>query len=154
MFYNKHMSSKSFTHFCPVCRAPVKNHLHDSLTLKTHIQIVLITLFVSGLVHLIFGFEAALKSTVVYFIFWAIAEFLHWAQMRDRTKCRACGFDPILYRKDWRKARDQVESRLRGVVDQILNEQLKSKKVAQKTPGQNDAAAPKPANNPSSETRP
>jgi hypothetical protein len=142
-------------HFCPVCRAPTKSTLKDSLPLGIHIRVFSLTTFFVGLGYFFFEIEGAIKASVSYLPLWAISEFLHWAQMRERTKCRACGFDPILYRKDWRKARSLVEKNLQGVVDKLLNEQLKTQKTIQnEQKKKNDATVLKPSNKQAPENRP
>ena len=149
------MNPQKVSHFCPVCRAPAQSALVDSLSFRSHLQVFSLTSLVSGVAYLFFGIEGAVKASFSYLPMWAIAEFIHWTQMRERTKCRACGFDPILYRKDWRKARAQVETKLQGVVDKLLNEQLKSQKtIKAEAKKNNDATALNSSNKAAPENRP
>jgi hypothetical protein len=124
------------------------------LSFKTHSQIFLLAIFFSGLAYFAFGWEGAIKSSIVYLPLWAGAEFLHWVKMRQSTKCLACGFDPILYQKDWRKAREQVETKLRTVVDSILNQQIAEERARLKKLRENAATASKNKKNSNPETRP
>jgi len=40
------------------------------------------------------------------------AEWIQWLRVRDALRCRTCHFDPMLYRRDWKAARKQVEIRM------------------------------------------
>ncbi len=104
---------------CPVCRAPRRENLKDSIGSLKHFQIALITLAICGIGFLIDGFPLAAKCLLFYLPFWAVADFLHGIQMREATKCPACGFDPVLYKRDWKAARAEVEVRLQKIVDEL-----------------------------------
>ena len=39
--------------------------------------------------------------------------------MRQNVQCEVCDFDPILYKKDWRKARLQVETKMQGTFNKF-----------------------------------
>lgn len=109
---------------CPVCRAPRNEKLTDNISPYRHLQLLLITLAICGLGYLIGGLPLALKLVIVYLPFWAVADYFHGIQMRKATQCPTCNFDPVLYRRDWKAARDQVEARLQKVVDDLRAQHL------------------------------
>jgi hypothetical protein len=106
-------------YLCPVCRAPMNRDLSGHMPKMRHVQITLLTILASALCYLTLGVQAAAKSLLVYLPFWAIFEFLHWVQMRESLQCRVCDFDPMLYQKDWRKARLKVEGKMTKVHKEI-----------------------------------
>lgn len=106
-------------YFCPVCRAPRKANFQDELPIRIHLRIAASVAVVSSISYLISGFELAWRTAFLYLPLWAVSEFMHWVRMREATKCQACGFDPILYKRDWRAARKQVENRLGDVVEEL-----------------------------------
>jgi hypothetical protein len=82
--------------------------------------------------YLLKGWGLALRSLFFYLPLWASMEFAHWVRMRQATKCATCGFDPILYRKDWRAARRKVEERLGELAGQLQARAEEQKKLEMK----------------------
>jgi hypothetical protein len=109
-------------YLCPVCRAPRKTQLKDDLPLSSHLKILSSVLALSSLSYLLGGWDLAWRACFLYLPFWAISEFIHWVKMREAAKCQACGFDPILYQKDWRAARHKIENRMGNVIEELKNQ--------------------------------
>jgi hypothetical protein len=65
---------------------------------------------------------------------WSVAEFVHWARIRQAAKCGTCDFDPILYQKNWKAARARVENRLKTLeqnqIAKLREEMSRSQKSA------------------------
>jgi hypothetical protein len=102
-------------YICPVCRCPRDVHLSDALSLSFHLRLIT---FLSALALVLWvwgGWEQAAVSVFLYLPIWSLAEFLHWARVRQAAKCSQCDFDPILYRKDWKAARLRVETKLKSL---------------------------------------
>jgi hypothetical protein len=121
---------------CPVCRAPRKMGASNHLAWTTHAQILIVTAAVSGGAYFFSGLEIALKSVLVYLPLWAACEFVHGVRVRESARCDTCGFDPILYRQDWKAARAQVEERLNKVLGETKAALLKR--------AENERARPRP----------
>ncbi len=49
------------------------------------------------------------KGIVSFVPFWAVFEVFYRTRMRAALVCDQCGFDPVLYLVDVKKAREQVE---------------------------------------------
>ncbi len=75
----------------------------------------MLTAAISGLAYFFGGATLALKTLYSYLPLWALAEFAHGIHLREMTKCRVCGFDPILYKRDWKAARIKVELKLNAL---------------------------------------
>jgi hypothetical protein len=103
---------KRAKYICPVCRTPVSAPEMTSLNAGTHIRLMLVTLAVAGGITFVAGTQAGLKSLLFYLVFWAAAELWKGLSVRDKTRCTVCDFDPMLYQRDWRAARRQVETKL------------------------------------------
>jgi hypothetical protein len=124
-------------YLCPVCRAPRREDLRDDLTFETHFKMAFTILALAAFCYLLKGWGLAFRSLFFYLPLWAGMEFVHWVRVRQATKCAACGFDPILYRKDWRAARRKVEARLGELSTQLrarAEEQTKLEMKARSTP--------------------
>jgi hypothetical protein len=106
-------------YLCPVCRAPMKRDLKARISLLRHFQILLLTISLVGLAYLVIGPYAAMKASIVYLPIWAIFEFLHWVQMREALNCKVCDFDPMLYQRDWKRARARIEQKMTKVHDNL-----------------------------------
>lgn len=109
-------------YLCPVCRAPRKTNLQDELPVSAHFRIAVTVVAVSSVAYLVSGWELAWRTAFLYLPLWAVSEFVHWVKMREAAKCGACGFDPILYQRDWRAARSRVENRLGDVAEELKNQ--------------------------------
>ena len=123
-------------YLCPVCRAPRKTELRDELSAQTHFKIASTTFAVSALSYLAGGWVYAWQALFLYLPLWAMAEFVHWVKMREAAKCKACGFDPILYKRDWKAARRKVEDRLNGVVAELKGKNSLLQSTKSETPTQ------------------
>ncbi len=130
----------SQTYLCPVCRAPMERELNGRLPFIRHVQMTLLTILISALAYLTMGPGVALKAAVLYLPLWALFEFLHWIQLRETLKCTACDFDPMLYQRDWKKARSQVEGRMTKIHDG-LEAEIAARIQGLKRPGPNQSAA-------------
>ncbi len=106
-------------YLCPVCRAPMNRDLSPRIPFIRHFQIALLTTSLVGLVYLLIGPYAAMKASIVYFPIWAVFEFLHWVQMREALNCKVCDFDPMLYQRDWKRARARIEQKMTKVHDNL-----------------------------------
>jgi hypothetical protein len=116
-------------YLCPVCRAPRKTNLKDELPFSAHLRIGVTVISVSSICYLVSGLELAGRTAFLYLPLWAVSEFVHWVKMREAAKCSACGFDPVLYQRDWRAARSRVENRLGDVAEEL---RLQGRYVPQK----------------------
>lgn len=134
-------------YLCPVCRSPRKTELRDHISWHAHLQIALITFAASGVLYLWGGLSIAWRGVLFYLPQWAIAEFLHWARMREAAKCEACHFDPILYQKDPMAARRQVEAKLNIFVTDL------KMKLQQKSPNAKPENAAEAATPPAEEKK-
>jgi hypothetical protein len=105
---------------CPVCRAPKKNKLQDALPMKTHMSIIIALVCIVGTMKALGAGDWSFKLGLLYFPLWGLAELVHWSKQRQQTKCRACGFDPFLYQRDWRAARSVVEGKLNKIKSDII----------------------------------
>jgi len=109
-------------YLCPVCRAPRKSDLKDDLPFSSHLKIFISVGTIVSLSYLVGSWDLAWRTAFLYLPFWAISEFIHWVKMREAAKCFACGFDPILYQRDWRAARHQIENRMGHVIEELKNQ--------------------------------
>lgn len=103
------MSSR---YICPVCRSPRRASFSNQLGVSAHFRIALAVATVMVVTYFTAGSILAIKLSLLYLPIWAAWETWHWRRMRALSACRVCGFDPILYKTDWRAARSIVENRL------------------------------------------
>lgn len=113
------------SYLCPVCKAPRSLPLKNNIGWASHFKIFVTTLAIAAIVFLFLGWAAAIKSSIVYLILWAFVEFSHWVKMRGLAKCTVCHFDPILYKQDWKKAREEIEKCLQTRLTEIQIERKK-----------------------------
>lgn len=127
-------------YLCPVCRAPRDAELKDHISFLAHVRIA----FLVGALSLVFRLFGAApwKAAVFYLPLWAVAEFFHWARMREAAKCRTCDFDPILYRKNPLEARRRVEAKLTQAVDGLKGQLASRSPSARAALKQKAAAVP------------
>ncbi len=122
---------------CPVCQTPREGELRDRLSFKIHFQMIFASFTLAAVVYLFTGFEIALRCLAIYLPMLAVAEFIHGVKMRHATKCIVCHFDPILYIKDWRLARKNVEEKLTSMSQEIAAEiRQRSQKISAERTGQ------------------
>jgi len=113
-------SLATFTQYiCPVCKTRAEKDLREHLSLGLHFRLIFVTLFVAFLAYQLGGAELAWKTLFLYLPLWAVGEFLHGVHLRHRVRCEFCGFDPLLYARDWREARRLVQAKLQGKVDEV-----------------------------------
>ncbi len=108
------------SYLCPVCRSPHELHRHAKISVLDHFRILLIVGMIAGVAYWLGGVSTALKSLVCYLPIWAAWELVHWALVREEMVCKVCGFDALLYLRDVKQARSQVESRLQTVQDEYM----------------------------------
>jgi len=113
-------------YLCPVCRSPLHKALHGRLAGVTHLQIFLLTVAISGGLYFLQGWEGGVKGAFFYLPLWGLAEFIHWVSVRDAARCGTCDFDPMLYKRDWRAARQRVENRMNRLSGE-LQEKIREK---------------------------
>jgi hypothetical protein len=98
--------SKSWSFFCPQCRAARKVSGHPNPgRLENYGRI--------GLCSLVFTLATwnwfELKGLVSFIPFWAAFEIFYRTRMRAIMACPHCGFDPYLYLADIQLARREIE---------------------------------------------
>ena len=91
----------------------------SKLGLKAYVQLVLITMFICAATYFLLGPWAATKASLVFLPLWTLSEWVHWLKIREALRCRTCDFDPMLYRRDWRAARRQVEIKMQGLSEDM-----------------------------------
>ncbi|MBS1984168.1 MAG: hypothetical protein JST16_08345 [Bdellovibrionales bacterium] len=135
-------------YICPVCRAPRDTELRDHISWQAHLRIALIVGAAAAVAYYFSGIATAGRIAFFYLPLWAGSEFVHWAQMREASKCHNCDFDPVLYQKNPVEARRRVEAKLNTYVENIKGE-LKKRSPNAKNPSPatatTEAAATTPA---------
>ena len=94
--------------FCAFCRTPKKTYTRRHLSLM---QILFVTLLSVAVTTLIRG------TVDQYFLFLLfpqlmIGEMIVRMRYRGSLVCQSCGFDPVTYRRDYKKARSMVKETL------------------------------------------
>ena len=106
-------------YLCAVCRSKLPQVPSRTLPLKTHIQIISATAAFVAVAGLAFGTWAAVKAALIYLPIIMLAEWVQWLRIREAVRCKTCHFDPMLYRRNWRAARKQVEAQMHVVSGEL-----------------------------------
>jgi len=93
------------TFFCPLCRSE-RSMVHNfRLSFLNYLQILFVSsLFIWGLYPWM-----EFKSFFVFFLVWAIFDWVKRSVYRRELPCPHCGFDASWYKRDVKKARQLVE---------------------------------------------
>ena len=103
--------SKTFQEcFCALCRSPRKIRYSRHLSLFNYFQILFLSLFISFILYPYIGWKGGVSLPLI----WIIFESLHKSLYRKELICPVCGFDPKLYRKNVKFAREKVEAFLQN----------------------------------------
>jgi hypothetical protein len=91
--------------YCPQCKIPRKIPYKARPTLKHYAQV--------GLTALVFVLMTwnwfTWKGIVAFVPMWVVFEALYRTKVRAALSCENCGFDPILYLVDVKRARRDIE---------------------------------------------
>lgn len=98
-------SGRKVTFFCPLCHYRQGTNSIEKMTLWNHLQLGALTLTVTLLFWDIFQS----KGLFLYFIFWGAFEFTYRLRKRDAVVCESCGFDPYLFVRDKKLARQALK---------------------------------------------
>lgn len=93
-----------FSYVCPLCRSEQHTNTVHKIQLYHHLQIGLATVFFV----IVFWSIMGVKGAVSYFAFWAVFETVFRLRRRNSWICGDCGFDPFLYKRDPKLAREKV----------------------------------------------
>lgn len=116
---SKSLWSERFFHitefYCPLCKKPRKVPFRSRPGGWRHLLAVYAaTAFFVLVTWSWFG----IRGFVAVVPIWAIFETAYRLQLRAALKCRHCGFDPVLYLVDVKRARSAVEAHYRGVFEE------------------------------------
>lgn len=100
--------TKSDLRLCAFCRTPKTTYTRRHLSWFQIFVIVLFSLGVSGLVRN----EIDQYFLFILFIQLTLGEIMVRMQYRGSVACRTCGFDPVIYKQDYKKARALVQATL------------------------------------------
>ena len=104
-----HRHKNSFSFYCPLCRAPRKIDQRPSPSLKHFMQIALTSVFFAMITWEWFTW----KGIVSFLPFWITFEVLYRSKIRAALFCDHCGFDPMLYMVDVKRAHTEVDKHWR-----------------------------------------
>lgn len=93
-----------FKFFCPLCRTERAFTIGPRLTLINYCQILFLTFFFSAILWPWMG----AKGLFLGLIFWAGVEWGRRVLFKKEIPCPHCGFDASTYKKDVKRAREQV----------------------------------------------
>lgn len=103
-------NTKPFSFFCPNCRIERRAPVHPRpATPKNIAKVALAAIFFTVVTWPWFEW----KGIVSAFPMWIIFEVSYRTFMRAALACDACGFDPVLYLVDVKRARGEVEAHWR-----------------------------------------
>ena len=104
-----HRHKNSFSFYCPLCSAPRKIDQRPSPSLKHFMQIALTSVFFAMITWEWFTW----KGIVSFLPFWITFEVLYRSKIRAALFCDHCGFDPMLYMVDVKRAHTEVDKHWR-----------------------------------------
>lgn len=96
--------NKNRNFFCPLCRTERNVPVSPRLTKKNHLQIILTSIVLGGLLFPIVGVE----SFTVFFLVWGLFELAIRSDFKKQVPCPHCGFDATWYKRDVKVARQKV----------------------------------------------
>ena len=94
--------------FCALCGIKRQFKGERRLTKKMYAEIVSIGGFISLILYPIFAWKSIISLLIVAMIY----EFINMSVYRKEVQCPHCGFDPVWYRKNWRKAKSMIASKI------------------------------------------
>jgi hypothetical protein len=92
--------------YCPQCKIPRRVPYRPKPGLKHYAQIGLTAVVFMMLTWNWFDW----KGLVAFIPIWVIFETIYRARVRAALNCENCGFDPILYLVDTKRARREIEA--------------------------------------------
>ena len=92
--------------YCPQCKIPRRVPYRPRPGLKHYAQIGLTALVFTLLTWNWFSW----KGIVAFIPIWTVFEAIYRSRVRAALSCENCGFDPILYLVDTKRARREIES--------------------------------------------
>jgi hypothetical protein len=102
----KERSSEIWSFFCPQCKVPRRVPYRAKPSPRHYMQI--------GLTAAVFTLATwkwfDWKGIVVFLPLWIVFETLYRSRVRAALGCEQCGFDPILYLVDVKRARQEIEN--------------------------------------------
>jgi hypothetical protein len=101
----KERSSEIWSFFCPQCKIPRRVPYRAKPSLKHYAQIGLTAAVFTLATWTWFNW----KGIVVFLPLWVVFETLYRSRVRAALSCEQCGFDPILYLVDVKRARQEIE---------------------------------------------
>jgi len=111
----KQIERKDFHFYCPGCKKERRIFSPPKVGTVRHIlQVVATTAFFTLITWPLLTW----KGVVAFVPFWAIFEAFYRMRMRAVLVCNDCGFDPILYLVDSKKAAQAVELHWRKKFEQ------------------------------------
>jgi hypothetical protein len=102
-FYTGHMvrDTKLWYFLCPLCTTQRRVPYAPRPTPRHFAQLALTAAFFTLLTWPWFG----IKGMVSFLPIWTVFEMIYRAKVRAALYCESCGFDPILYLVDVKRAR-------------------------------------------------
>ena len=99
------LKNPAMAFFCPLCRSEREIRTHSRLSMINYVQILFISIV--SLMTTIPFFGA--KALFIPFCIFAFFESGKKLLFRNQVPCPHCGFDATWYKRDVKKARQQVE---------------------------------------------
>lgn len=115
--------------YCPLCQHHQTTNTIEKVRWWHHAQLLLLTLAISVLLSPWLGWA----GLVLYPVFWAGFEFFYRLRKRQALVCESCGFDPFLYKRDSRVARQALRQHWEGRISRenlFAGKKLKNYKTA------------------------
>ena len=97
--------SDVWSFFCPQCKIPRRVPYRPKPSVKHYAQVALTSVVFMLLTWNWFFW----KGLVVFVPFWIIFEAVYRGRMRAALSCENCGFDPVLYLVDTKRARVEIQ---------------------------------------------
>jgi len=92
--------------YCPLCSKEINFRLPKRPTPRHVFQVAFTSLLAVWLLWPWLG----IKGVVVFIPLWGAFEFIFRVLKRQQVVCTHCGFDPVLYKRDRKLARQKVEA--------------------------------------------
>jgi len=98
-------SDKSWSFYCPQCKVPRRVPYRPQPSVRHYLQIGLTAVVFTLLTWNWFHW----KGVVSFLPLWILFEIIYRTKLRAALNCECCGFDPVLYRVDVKRARREIE---------------------------------------------
>jgi glutaredoxin len=103
--HNRNMFSKnSEKKLCVFCKLDHRVYLKKEVNFRD----IIVLLFITGLLAFAIWGEPDLRSMLIFMTLAFIFQIFLRVRYRESVKCPHCGFDPILYKQDNKKAATKV----------------------------------------------